>query len=160
LSNYEIGVSIPSPDDVALIAKATETSPGWIMFGLGPIGDKRDIQAIRHQNFLGMVQQAKEQRKLNELPKVLGISRKKIDDHCSDPFFTIDTRLARKCDQFLSKKAKWFDEQHTENDPICLAFPKPLRMLMQIYSDISSENRDKLIKFAELLHKEPESKAK
>ena len=32
LGNYEAGISLPSPDDVKLIAEKTDSSPCWIIF--------------------------------------------------------------------------------------------------------------------------------
>jgi len=40
------------------------------------------------------------------------------------------------------------DEQHVESDPVCAAFPGDLREIMAIYSNLESEDRDKLLKIA------------
>lgn len=48
LGTYEAGISLPSPDDVKVIAEQSGASPCWIMFGSGPIrASGRDTQAIR-----------------------------------------------------------------------------------------------------------------
>ena len=57
LGNYEAGISLPSPDHIKLIAETTGVSPCWLMFGLGPIRSSgRDLQAIRHQNLVYLVE--------------------------------------------------------------------------------------------------------
>ncbi len=63
VGNYEAGVSVPSPDDMLLIAKATDSSPCWLMFGLGPIRpNERDLQAIRHQNLSRLAEQSQQKK--------------------------------------------------------------------------------------------------
>ena len=83
LGNYEAGISLPSPDDVKLIAEKTDSSPCWIMFGSGPIrASGRDAQAIRHQNLVATYEQARSQRgQLSPFLKAIGLSRKKLDEH-------------------------------------------------------------------------------
>lgn len=60
LGNYETGISIASPDDIQAIADAIGSVPCWMMFGHGPIrASGRDIQAIRHQNFVYIFESCK-----------------------------------------------------------------------------------------------------
>ena len=81
LGNYEAGISLPSPDDVMLIAHATKSSPCWIMFGSGPIrASGRDTQAIRHQNLSILIEQFRQKPGLlTRFVNALGISRKTLD---------------------------------------------------------------------------------
>lgn len=154
LGNYEAGISLPSPDDVQTIAKITDASPCWIMFGLGPIrASGRDIQAIRHQNFVYLFENAKAQKsQLNQFLKAIGLSQNKVDEHLKNPFLTLPDRIARKCENFASKPIGWLDEQHVESDPVCAAFPEDMRQVMEIYSNLSDENRRKLLQIAEILN--------
>ena len=91
LGNYEAGISLPAPDDVKTIATITGASPCWIMFGLGPIrASGRDIQAIRHQNFVYLVENAKTQKgRLTSFLKAIGLSRNKVDEHINNPFLCL-----------------------------------------------------------------------
>jgi len=150
LGNYESGISMPSPDDVMIIAEAAESSPAWLMFGIGPIRSAhRDIQAIRHQNLVFISEQlASERGKLTGFLKAIGISRKKLNDHIDNPFFEIQGRLSRRAEQFLKKPAGWFDEQHIESDPLCVSFPDDLRELMSIYSELEKKDRQRLLDIA------------
>ncbi len=154
LGNYEAGISLPSPDDVKILAKITDSSPCWIMFGLGPIrATGRDKQAIRHQNFSyivdkGMSSKTNFTKFLNEI----GLSRKKIDDFINNPFKKISDRLARKSEQFTKKPLGWLDEQHVETDPVCAAFPDDMRRIMAIYSNLPQEQRTKLLKISEIFN--------
>ena len=152
LGNYEAGISLPSPDDVKIIAQFTDASPCWIMFGLGPIrASGRDIQAIRHQNFVYLFENAKVKRgQLTQFLKATGLSRNKIEEHINNPFLTLPDRIARKCDKFAKKPVGWLDEQHVESDPVCAAFPEDMRQVMEIYSNLSEENRRKLLQIAEI----------
>lgn len=153
LGNYEAGISIPSPDDIQLIAQVTNTSPCWIMFGLGPIrATGRDVQAIRHQNLVFIVDQCHNQRgKITQLLKTIGISRKKLEEHLNNPFLNLSDRLARKCEKFSQKPNGWLDEQHVESDPVCATFPDEMRQIMEIYSNLNTSGRTMLLRMAKLL---------
>jgi len=151
LGNYEAGISLPSPDDVKVIAEKTDASPCWIMFGSGPIrASGRDTQAIRHQNLVATFEQARAQRgQLTPLLKAIGLSRKKLDEHVDNPFLTIPDRLVRRCEQFLKKQKGWMDEQHVETDPVCASFPEDMRQLMMIYSELPAQERQRLLRVVE-----------
>jgi transcriptional regulator with XRE-family HTH domain len=151
LGNYEAGISAPSPDDVGRIGKVTGASPCWIMFGIGPIRSHgRDTQAIRHQNLVATVEQCRSRPgSLTPLLKALGLSRKKVDELVANPFSTISERIARRCERFLKKPKSWMDEQHVESDPVCSAFPDDMRRMMEIYSNLSAEQRGLLLRIAE-----------
>lgn len=152
LGNYEAGISLPSPDDVQLIAQATGTSPCWIMFGSGPIrASGRDTQAIRHQNLVVTIEQFQSERgQLTRLLKNLGISRKKLDEYIANPFQPIPDRLVRRCEKFLGKPTAWMDEQHVETDPVCASFPEDMRRLMMIYSELPAAERRRLLRIVEV----------
>ena len=151
LGNYEAGISLPSPDDIKVIAKKTDSSPCWIMFGSGPIrASGRDTQAIRHQNLVATFEQACSQRdQLAPLLKAIGLSRKKLDEHIANPFLTIADRQVRRCEQHLKKQKGWMDEQHVETDPVCASFPEDMRRLMMIYSELPINERQRLLRMIE-----------
>jgi len=153
LGNYEAGISLPSPDDVKLIAEKTDSSPCWIMFGSGPIrASGRDTQAIRHQNLVVTFEQARSQRgQLTPFLKAIGLSRKKLNEHIANPFLVITDRLVRRCEQYLKKQKGWMDEQHVETDPVCASFPEEMRRLMMIYSELPSKERQRLLRVIEAL---------
>ncbi|MEL0587284.1 MAG: helix-turn-helix transcriptional regulator [Candidatus Thiodiazotropha sp. (ex. Lucinoma kazani)] len=147
LGNYEAGISTPSPDDVRLIATATGTSPCWIAFGAGPIrASGRDLQAIRHQNLIAITEEAKSNRKLTPLLNALGVSRKKLDAHLTNPFINLPERMMRHCESYLKIQSGWMDEQHVENDPLCSSFPDDMRELMTLYSNLSEPNRKLMLR--------------
>lgn len=150
LGNYEAGISLPSPDDVKTIANITGSSPCWIMFGLGPIRSSgRDVQAIRHQNFVYIFEGCKNQKgEVTSLLGAVGLSHKKIDDYINNPFMVIPDRVARKCEKYASKKKGWLDEQHVESDPVCAAFPEDMRQVMEIYSSMTDEKRETFLRVA------------
>jgi transcriptional regulator with XRE-family HTH domain len=149
LGNYEAGISTPSPDDIERIAQLTDASPCWITFGIGPIrASMRDIQAIRHQNLVYLVDQATQSRKIKSLIATLGLSKKKLDEHLDNPFMNITDRIARRCEKFLKKPQGWMDEQHVESDPVCAAFPEDMREVMEIYSNLEPNDRKKFLKIA------------
>ena len=151
LGNYEAGISMPSPDDVQIIAQATGASPCWIMFGSGPIRSSgRDTQAIRHQNLVTTTERLQAERgQLTRLLKALGISRKKLDECLANPFQPIPDRLARRYEKFLSKPPAWMDEQHVETDPVCASFPDDMRRLMMVYSELPQLERRRLLRMVE-----------
>ena len=152
LGNYEAGISLPSPDDVQIIARATDASPCWIMFGSGPIrASGRDTQAIRHQNLVRAFEQVQsEGAQLTRLLKALGISRKKLDNYLANPFQPIPDRLVRRSEKFLDKPPAWMDEQHVETDPVCASFPEDMRRLMMIYSELPVPDRRRLLRLVEV----------
>jgi hypothetical protein len=140
LGNYEAGVSAPGPADILLIARATETSACWLMFGLGPIRPSaRDQQAIRHQNLSRLAEHG--ETGLPGLAKGLRLTRKRIREHMDNPFLPIDDVLARRCEEVSGHRQGWMDEQHVEDDPLCMAFPEDMRELMMLYSELDKEGR-------------------
>ena len=147
LGNYESGISMPSPDDVMLIAEAAQASPAWIMFGIGPIRSAyRDVQAIRHQNLVFINEQlSKERGKLTGFLKATGLSKATLIEHLDNPFNDLQDRIARRAEKHLEKPAGWFDEQHIESDPLCVSFPDDLRELMSIYSELEKPERQRLL---------------
>ena len=152
LGNYEAGISVPSPDDVKMIAKITGSSPCWIMFGVGPIRSTgRDIQAIRHQNLVYVFENCKVQKgAITNFLKAIGLSRKKVDEHINNPFLTIPDRIARKCEKFANEPLGWLDEQHVESDPVCAAFPEDMRKVMEVFSNLSEEKRKMFLQISEV----------
>ncbi len=148
-TNYEAGISLAPPEMVELIANATHCSACWIMFGTGPIRDNgRDIQAVRHQNFIFKIEEMRTHKKLGTFYKESGLSKHKIDEYLNDPFRQIEDRLARKLEKHLKLTPGWMDEQHIENDPICNSFPDDLRELMTLYSNANAEKRQMLLNIA------------
>lgn len=143
VGNYEAGVSVPSPDDMLLIARATDSSPCWLMFGLGPIRhNERDLQAIRHQNFTRLAEQAQQKKGgLVLLAKSLRLSQKALREHLDNPFLHIDDTLSRRCERIEKRRKGWMDEQHIEDDPLCMAFPEDMRELMMLYSGLTPAAR-------------------
>lgn len=152
LGNYEAGISIASPDDIKTIAYATGSSPCWIMFGHGPIrATGRDIQTIRHQNFVHIFESSKSKKgERTKFLKAIGLSRKKVDEYLNNPFITIPDRIARKCEKYAKKKINWIDQQHVETDPICASFPQDMQKLMMIYSELEETDQKRLVKLAEV----------
>jgi transcriptional regulator with XRE-family HTH domain len=147
LGNYEAGISTPSPDDIERIAQLTDASPCWITFGIGPIrASMRDIQAIRHQNLVYLVEQSRHSNKIKALITTLGISKVKLDEHLDNPFMNITDRITRRCEKFLKKPKHWMDEQHVESDPVCAAFPDDMREVMEVYSNLEPTDREKLLR--------------
>ncbi len=143
VGNYEAGVSVPSPDDMLLIAQATDSSPCWLMFGLGPIRpNARDLQAIRHQNISRLLEQgAQNSGGLGALAKSLRVAQKRVREHLDNPFLLIDDTLARRCERLSGRRKGWMDEQHIEDDPLCMAFPEDMRELMMLYSGLLPPQR-------------------
>lgn len=149
LTNYEAGISLAPPETVLDIARATGCSESWIMFGSGPIrATGRDKQAIRHQNLVYVVEQAREAKRLKPFLKALGLSPAKVDEMIANPFVPISDRVARKGEQFLKKPSRWMDEQHVENDPVCRSFPDDMRELMSIYSELNAKQRALVLNMA------------
>ncbi len=149
VGNYEAGVSVPNPDDMLLIAKATGSSPCWLMFGLGPIRpNARDLQAIRHQNLSRL---AENDARPPDLAKSLRLSQKRLREHLDNPFMPIDDALARRCERAGKHRTGWMDEQHIEDDPLCMAFPDELRELMLIYSGLLPKQRELVLETVKTL---------
>ena len=153
LGNYESGQSVPKPDDLSILAKETDTSECWLMFGIGPIrSQKRLTQAIRHQNLTHIVDQYRRNRKaLSEFLAASELSRSKLNTYLNDPFKRIPDRLARRMEQALNKPEGWMDEQHVDSDPLCNQFPDDFRELMTIYSEMPLRDRARLLQIARIL---------
>lgn len=143
LGNYEAGVSTPGPDDVLRIAEATGVSPCWLTFGLGPIRPSaRDLQAIRHQNLSRLAETAsRHENGLRGLARQLRLPQRRLREHLDNPFLPLDDTLAGRCERASSHRAGWMDEQHVEDDPLCMAFPEDMRELMMIFSGLAPQQR-------------------
>lgn len=143
IGNYEAGVSTPGPDDMLRIAEATGVSPCWLMFGLGPIRpNARDLQAIRHQNLSRIADAASgEDGGLRGLARRLRLPLRRLREHLDNPFLPLDDVLARRCERVADHRAGWMDEQHVEDDPLCMAFPEDMHELMMLYSGLSAAQR-------------------
>ena len=143
LGNYEASISTPAPDDILLIAKATESSPCWLMFGLGPIRpNARDLQAIRHQNLCNTYEELKNQRgPLFALLRELALDLEQLLQAIDNPFQKITDKIARQYEKHLSLPTGWMDEQHVEHDPLCLSFPEDIRELMTLFSSLQTDHR-------------------
>lgn len=143
LGNYEAGVSTPGPDDMLLIAQATGVSACWLMFGLGPIRPSaRDLQAIRHQNLSRAAESAlRADGGLRDLARRLRLPQGRLRDHLDNPFLPLDDTLARRCERATGHRTGWMDEQHVEDDPLCMAFPEDMHELMMLYSGLSAAQR-------------------
>ena len=153
LGNYEAGISLPSPDHIKLIADVTGVSPCWLMFALGPIRSSgRDLQAIRHQNFVYVMASVKSPPAVTtRFYKATGLSRKKSEDYLNNPFLAIPIKVVRLCERFLDKPVGWMDEQHIETDPLCASFPDEMRELMEIYSNLDVKERGLLLRMARVV---------
>jgi hypothetical protein len=108
----------------------------------------RDIQAIRHQNLVYLVEQAQASDKIKSLVSTLGIAKVKLDTHLDNPFMNITDRITRRCEKFLNKPKGWMDEQHVESDPVCAAFPEDMREVMEIYSNLEPNERATFLRIA------------
>ncbi|HCS89299.1 MAG: helix-turn-helix transcriptional regulator [Thiohalocapsa sp. PB-PSB1] len=149
LGNYEAGISTPGPEDILLIAEATEVSACWLTFGQGPIRpSERDLQAIRHQNLSHALNGVE---RLDATVKALRISRKRLREHLENPFLPIDDALSRRLEQLLEVRRGWLDEQHVDRDPLFLSFPEPMRELMMTYSELPPGLRKVLLATARAL---------
>ena len=153
LGNYEAGISQPGPDDVMRIARATDVSPCWLMFGHGPIRpNARDLQAIRHQNLVHVVEEREGRRgAVARLARALGMKRPDLLKYVENPFLPIDDDLARRFEKAIKVTEGWMDEQHIEHDPLCASFPEDLRELMMLYSSQPVEKRRKLLEVMRVL---------
>jgi transcriptional regulator with XRE-family HTH domain len=147
LGNYEAGISMPGPQDVLRIAEATESSPCWLMFGLGPIRpDHRDRQAIRHQNLCNSIHDLESSKAaLNLFLKAARLDEQKLESHLDNPFLPISDALSRRIEKHLKQVKGWMDEQHVENDPVCRSFPDDIRELMALYSSVDADRRSLML---------------
>ena len=158
LSWYEAGYSMPHPKDVETIAAATGTSACWIQFGLGPIrSGERDLQAVRHQNFVYLYRDAAEMSSAAMAAFVEGLqlSAERAIDHVDNPFQRIGERLARRIEKAGGRPRRWLDEQHVESDGLCRSFPDDLRELMTIYSEMDERRKRMLMALARTMFAEP-----
>jgi len=147
LGNYEAGISTPGPEDIKKIAQATQTSPCWLMFGDGPIRpNQRDLQAIRHQNLCHSVDQISNKRgAVGRLAKTMKLNKAELQAHIENPFLPITATMARRFEQHFKYLKYWMDEQHIENDPLCLSFPDDIRELIMLYSSTTKPKREMLL---------------
>lgn len=153
LGNYEAGISQPSPDDITLIAKITQTSACWIMFGNGPIRARtQELQALRHQNLQTLVNDyLPKPAQYRQFLNTTGLSARKLEQHLLNPFLAITDKLARCCEKYARLETQWMDKHHLECDPALLAYPENMCRLMEIYSNLDSINQNRLLAIAEIL---------
>jgi hypothetical protein len=148
LGNYENGTSLPNPLDIKRIAKETDTSPCWIMFGVGTIrSTSRDLQAVRYQNFAHLIDKLAKSQQVS-LRNALKLKPKEFKAHLDNPFLKLTDTLCRKMERHLGKRKHWMDEQHIDNDGLCEFFPDDIREILMIYSSLPSDLRDLFLDIA------------
>lgn len=155
LGNYEAGYSKPGPEEITIIAKITDSSACWIMFGTGPIrSSERDLQAIRHQNLDLTVAKLKDETgKYRAFLEKAETNDNALSKYIDNPFRKIGDRQSRKFERALGKRKGWMDEQHVDNDPVCSQFPEDMRELMSIYSELDTADKNKLLEIARVVKK-------
>jgi len=153
LGNYENGTSMPNPLDIKRLAKATDTSPCWIMFGIGSIrSESRDIQAVRHQNLTQLFEKLLDEERIS-LRNKLKLKPKELKNHLKNPFLKITETLCRKIERHQGKAKGWMEEQHIDNDGLCDFFPDDIRELLTIYSDLDSNGREMFLEMSRSINK-------
>ncbi len=151
LGNYENGTSMPNPLDIKKIAQATDTSPCWIMFGIGSIrSESRDIQAVRHQNLTQLFEKLSKKDTV-ALRNKLKLKPKELNHHLKNPFLKITATLCSKIEKHMGKPKGWMEEQHIDNDGLCDFFPDDIREIMTIYSDMDSKAREMFLELSRTL---------
>lgn len=158
LGNYEAGISMPGPEDILKIARATSSSPCWLMFGIGPIrSNHRDLQAIRHQNLYNRYAETSDDKEqLARFCRALKITKSKLLQHIDNPFEPIDDEFARRFEKNQKLSQGWMDEQHVEHDPLCLSFPEDIRELMSLYSTADKNRRSLMLAILRTLANHPQ----
>lgn len=153
LGNYETGTSMPNPLDIGRIAKATDTNPCWLMFGMGSIrAESRDIQTIRHQNFTQVFNSLSRAEKIS-LRNQLKLKPKQLANHLNNPFLTITATLCHKLERHVAKPKGWMDEQHIDSDGLCDFFSDDLREILTIYSDLDTQGRAMLLEMSRTINR-------
>lgn len=153
LGNYETGTSMPSPIDIKRIAKVTDTSPCWIMFGIGGIrSESRDIQAVRHQNLTQLFEKLSKTEQV-DLRNKIKLKPKEMANHLKNPFLKITETMCRKIERHLGKAKGWMEEQHIDNDGLCDFFPDDIREVLTTYSDLDTKGRMMFLEMSRTLKK-------
>ncbi len=155
VSNYEGGVSAPSPLDILKIADVTDTNPGWLTYGMGPIrSNNRDIQSIRHQNYRYLIESVIDiSAQAQEFRAAVKLKPKEVKNLFADPSKSLTATLCRKIERFLDLPSGWMDEQQIVADGSCSYFPDEIKELLAIYSSLDKGNRGKLLEIAAVLSK-------
>lgn len=141
LGNYETGKSLPNPLEIMKIAKATETSPCWITFGIGTIRSmSRELQPIRHQN-LTYLEDNLSKSELTALRNSLKLKPKDFINHINNPFLKITDTMCLKIEKHLGKQKNWMSEQHIDTDGLCMHYPEDIRKILTIYSNLDKDGK-------------------
>ena len=142
ISNWENGRSTPLYRQIMLIAQITGTSPAWIVMGYGPIrSEKRDIQAIRHQNLTFKWYEPGSSKMRRSSQQSLDITEQMVIEFLCNPGIEIDDASARLLERQFDMPKGWMDEQHVDHDPVLCALPEGIREILAFYSELPPSQR-------------------
>lgn len=151
LGNYENGTSLPNPLDVLRIAKATQTSPCWITFGIGSIrSSDRDFQAIRYQNFSHLYENMSKSEQM-DFRTALKLKPREVNNFLQNPYLKITETMCRKIERHLKKTKGWMEQQHVEIDGLCDYFPEDIKELLTIYSNLDESSRKMMLDIVKVI---------
>jgi transcriptional regulator with XRE-family HTH domain len=149
INNFERGVSTPGPEETRILCEALKANPAWVTYGVGSPRTS-DLDSTRYRNLMAVVEEAEASAELPALLDALKLSRERLEKLRANPFKKIPDTMARRCERHLNKPGGWLDETRIE-DRYCEPLPPDMRDLLDLYVQLSEDDRRKLYEMGRIL---------
>jgi transcriptional regulator with XRE-family HTH domain len=149
INNFELGVSTPGPEETQILCEALKTNPAWVTYGVGSPRTS-DLDSTRYRNLMTAVEEAEASAELLVLLAALKLSVERLEKLRANPFKKIPDTMARRCERHLNKPRGWLGASRIE-DRYCEPLPPDMRDLLDLYVQLSKDDRRKLYEMGRIL---------
>ena len=157
INNFELGISTPGPEETRILCEALKANPAWVTYGVGSPRTS-DLDSTRYRNLMAVVEEAEATAQLPALLDALKLSVERLEKLRANPFKKIPDTMARRCERHLNRPGGWLDATRIE-DRYCEPLPPDMRDLLDLYVQLSEDDRRKLYEMGRILLGGPHSAA-
>ena len=149
INNFELGVSTPGPEETWILCEALKANPAWVTYGVGSPRTS-NLDSTRYRNLMAVVEEAEAGAELPALLAALKLTVERVEKLRGNPFKKIPDTTARRCERHLNKPKGWLDATRIE-DRYCEPLPPDMRDLIDLYLQLSEDDRRKLYEMGRIL---------
>jgi transcriptional regulator with XRE-family HTH domain len=157
INNFELGISTPGPEETRILCEALKANPAWVTYGVGS-PRASGLDSTRYRNLMAAVEAAEARADLPAFLDALKLPVERLERLRANPFKQIPDTMARRCERYLNKPKGWLDAPRIE-DRYCEPLPPELRDLLDLYLQLSEDDRRKLYEMGRILLGGPRSAA-
>ena len=149
LHNYETGLSTPGVEETLQFCEAVGVEPGWITYGVGA-PRPAELHSARYRNFIDALDDAEKGGYLEEYLEAIKLPVERMRKFRNNPYARIPDVMARRCEKYLGHHRGWIDRAGVTPQADA-GLDAGSRALLELYADLSPQNKDRLIAMGELL---------